>query len=54
MNPSEIKNFEKLCKLLQKWDQNPDDHFIIHEMLEIEGYDEWLAWMEINRPDELP
>ena len=54
MNPQEIPNFEVLCDLLKEWDKNPDDSSFIQEMLSIEGYEEWLDWMEKNRPDELP
>jgi hypothetical protein len=51
-----IKNFELLCDLLKKFNQSSEDDsvWIINEMYEIDGYDEWLDWMEKNRPSELP
>lgn len=55
MNPN-IPNFDKLCSLLEKFNNSSEEDgvWIINEMLEIEGYSEWLGWMEKNHPDELP
>jgi hypothetical protein len=50
----EIPNFDKLCELLKKSDQNPENLGYIYEMMELEGYEEWREWMRSNRPDELP
>jgi hypothetical protein len=50
----EIPNFDKLCELLKKSDQNPENLGYVYEMMELEGYDEWHEWMLLNRPDELP
>ncbi len=51
-----IQNFELLCDLLKKFNQSSEEDSvcIINEMYEIDGYDEWLDWMEKNRPSELP
>jgi len=51
-----IQNFELLCDLLKKFNQSSEEDsiWIINEMYEIDGYDEWLEWMEKNRPNELP
>ena len=43
LDKSDIKNFDLLCQLLKEWDRNPDDPFVIHEMLDTEGYTEWLV-----------
>ena len=50
----EIPNFDKLCELLKKSDQNPENLGYIHEMMELDGYEEWREWMILNRPDQLP
>ena len=50
----EIPNFDKLCELLKKSDQNSENLGYIYEMMELEGYDAWHEWMLLNRPDELP
>ena len=50
----EIPNFDKLCELLKKSDQDPENLGYIYEMMALEGYDEWHEWMKLNRPDELP
>jgi hypothetical protein len=51
-----ITNFEKLCKLLRQFNSSTEEDsvWIINEMTELDGYDEWLAWMEENRPNDLP
>lgn len=51
---TDIPNFEKLCELIKKSDQDPENLSYIHEMMELEGYNERHAWMLHNRPDELP
>ena len=52
----DIPNFQVLCDLLEKFKKSSDEDsvWLINEMYEIEGYDEWLDWMEQNRPNELP
>ena len=52
----DIPNFQVLCDLLEKFKNSSDEDsvWLINEMYEIEGYDEWLVWMEQNRPSELP
>jgi hypothetical protein len=52
----DIPNFQVLCDLLEKFKKSSDEDsvWLINEMYEIEGYDEWLDWMEQNRPSELP
>mgnify|MGYP005990392441 FL=1 len=50
----EIPNFDKLCELLKKSDQDPENLGYIYEMMALEGYDEWHEWMKLNRPNELP
>ena len=52
----DIPNFQVLCDLLEKFKNSSDEDsvWLIYEMYEIEGYDEWLDWMEKNRPNELP
>ncbi len=54
--PSHIPNFQSLCDLLEKYKSatEGDAVWIIHEMQDIEGYFEWLEWMERNRPTDLP
>lgn len=54
MNPEDIPNFDELCRLLKEWDKEPEDSGYIQQMQELDGYEEWLDWMEKNRPDELP
>lgn len=50
----EIPNFDHLCALLKKSDQDPENLGYIYEMMALEGYDEWHEWMKLNRPNELP
>lgn len=52
----DIPNFEKLCELLKKFKSSTEEDsvWIINEMTELDGYDNWLAWMEEHRPNELP
>ena len=54
MDPKDIPNFEELCLLLKAWDEEPEDPYWIQMMQNMEGYNEWLEWMETNRPEELP
>lgn len=54
INPEEITNFDKLCELLKKSDQSPENLGYIYEMMGLDGYDEWLTWMQKHRPGELP
>ena len=51
-----IPNFEKLCELLKQFNNSTEEDsvWIINEMTELAGYDDWLAWMEEHRPNELP
>jgi hypothetical protein len=51
-----IPNFEKLCELLKQFNNSTEEDsiWIIHEMQDMDGYDEWLIWMEEHRPNELP
>ena len=51
-----IKNFEQLCNLLTKFKNasEEDSVWLINEMQELDGYFEWLEWMEKNRPEDLP
>ena len=51
-----ITNFKKLCELLRQFNSSTEEDsvWIINEMTELDGYDEWLAWMEENRPNDLP
>jgi hypothetical protein len=51
----DIPNFQVLCDLLEKFKKSSDEDsvWLINEIHEIEGYDEWLE-MEQNRPSELP
>ncbi len=51
-----IPNFEKLSNVLKEFKESSDEDsiWIIQEMYEIEGYDQWLEWMETYRPNELP
>ena len=49
-----IPNFDELCELLKKSDQDPENLGYIYKMMELEGYSEWHEWMQLNRPDELP
>lgn len=53
-DPAEISNFDRLCELLKKSDCDPENIGIIYEMMALEGYEDWLAWMEEHRPDDLP
>lgn len=50
----EIPNFEQLCALLKKSDQDPENLGYIYEMMALEGYEAWHEWMKVNWPDELP
>ena len=50
----EVPNFDKLCELLKKSDQDPENIGYIYEMMACEGYNEWHEWMKLNRPNELP
>ena len=52
--PEKILNFEKLCELLKKSDQDPENIGYIYEMMAVDGYEEWLEWMHLTRPEELP
>ena len=51
-----IPNFEKLCELLKQFNNSTEEDsvWIVNEMTELDGYDDWLAWMEEHRPNELP
>lgn len=51
-----IPNFDKLTELLKQYNAASDEDavWLIHEMQDLEGYYEWLAWMEKNKPEELP
>ncbi|ARU00170.1 hypothetical protein [Yoonia vestfoldensis] len=49
-----IPNFDKLCELLKKSNQDPENLGYIYEMMALEGYEAWHEWMKVNRPDELP
>lgn len=51
-----ITNFEKLCELMRQFNSSTEEDsvWIINEMTELDGYDEWLAWMEENRLNDLP
>ncbi len=53
-NPNDIPNFERLSKMMEASDKEPDNLGIIQEMMAIEGYSRWLEWMEENRPEKLP
>ena len=51
-----IPNFKILCELFKKFKSSNEEESIsaIQQMQELDGYIEWLSWMEINHPDELP
>lgn len=51
-----IPNFEILCDLFQKFKnlEEAESTSAIQQMLELDGYAEWLDWMEKNHPNELP
>jgi hypothetical protein len=51
-----IPNFEILCELFQKFknSEEVESTSAIQQMLELDGYAEWLDWMEKNHPNELP
>lgn len=51
-----IPNFEILCDLFQKFknSEEAESTSAIQQMLELDGYAEWLDWMEKNHPNELP
>jgi hypothetical protein len=55
MKYPEIKNFEKLYELLEKSKKLPPSEsiWLINEMVELEGYEDWLVWMKNNRPKDL-
>lgn len=55
-DPDHIQNYGLLCDLLRKYKSSSegDAEWIIHQMQDIDGYFEWLEWMEKNRPSELP
>jgi len=50
------KNFDKLCELLEKSKKlSPSESiWIINEMVELDGYEDWLEWMKNNKPKDLP
>ena len=52
----QIPNFEILCDLFQKFknSEEAESTSAIQQMLELDGYAEWLDWMEKNHPNELP
>ena len=50
----DIPNFYELTRKFEEWMSDPDDDFTIQVMRSMEGYNEWLEWMEENRPDDLP
>lgn len=52
----DITNFQVLCDLLEKFNKSSEEDsvWLINEMYEVEGYEEWLDWMQENRPNELP
>lgn len=54
--PPNIVNFEKLSELLNQFNNSTEEDsiWIIHEMQDMDGYDEWLQWMEEYRPNDLP
>jgi hypothetical protein len=54
MEPKDIPNFDELCDLLAIWDENPEDPYYIQSMQAMDGYGEWLDWMEKNHPEALP
>jgi hypothetical protein len=54
MEPKDIPDFDELCDLLAIWDENPEDSYYIQSMQAMDGYGEWLDWMEKNRPEALP
>jgi len=56
MNRENIANFDKLYAIFQEWmnTSDEDEHWVIREMQNMEGYSDWLEWMEENKPDELP
>jgi hypothetical protein len=55
-NIPSIPNFEKLSALLKQFNNSTEEYsvWIINEMTGLEGYDDWLAWMEEHRPNDLP
>lgn len=54
-NPTDdIPNFTKLNELLEKSDKDPENLGYIYEMMEIEGYEDWLNWMKSHCPEKLP
>ena len=54
LEPKDIPNFDELCELLAVWDENTEDPYYIQMMQALDGYSEWLEWMEKNRPEALP
>lgn len=52
----DIPNFKKLCELLKHFNSSTEENsvWIINEMTELDGYDDWLEWMEEHRPNDLP
>ena len=56
MNRENIANFDKLYEMFKEWmnTSDEDEHWVIREMQNMEGYSDWLEWMEENKPDELP
>ena len=56
MNRENIANFDKLYEMFKEWmnTSDNDEHWVIREMQNMEGYSDWLEWMEENKPDELP
>jgi len=52
---SEIKNFDKLCEMLEESKKlSPSESiWLINEMVEQEGYEDWLDWTKNNRPKDL-
>lgn len=51
-----IPNFETLAQLFKKWlaASDEDADWLIREMQELDGYSEWLEWMEENQPEDFP
>ena len=56
MNRENIANFDKLYEMFKEWmnTSDNDEHWVIREMQNMEGYSDWLEWMEENKPNELP
>jgi hypothetical protein len=52
--PAKIKNFDKFIELLNRSNENPENLGYIHDMMALDGFNEWYDWMKKHRPNDLP